>query len=433
MSPIVVFGISMAIFLLLAFLGMPIAFAFAIIGFVGMVLIKDIGPALSTLGAAPWQWASNPTLVVAPLFILMGQFAFQSGISGELFSAAYKWMGRLPGGLALATNLACTGFAACTGSSIASGATFAMIAYPEMERFNYSRRLATGCIAAGGTLGILIPPSIIFVIYGVITNQSIGKLFIAGILPGLLLSGLFLTIILVMCLRNPKLGPRGEIFSLREKLRSLSGIWGMLLIFMVIIGGLYFGVFTPSEAGAAGAFATFLICLVRRKATLRGTMDSLKSSAHLTVMILTILIGAMIFSTFLSVSGVPSLLSEWIGGLPLPPMAILLIILAMYIPLGMFMDSMAMLLLTIPIIFPVIVNLGFDPIWFGVLIVLLFELALITPPIGMGVFVIQGITKVPLQEVFLGSLPFVIAMIACLALLVAFPQIALLLPSTMME
>ena len=431
MTPLVVFGIAIGIFLLLAFLGMPIAFAFAVIGFVGITLIKDIGPALATVGSASWQWASNPTLVVVPLFILMGQFAYQSGISRELYLAAYKWLGRLPGGLALATNLSCTGFAACTGSSLASGATFAMVAYPEMMRFNYSNRLATGCIAAGGTLGILIPPSIIFVIYGFLTNQPIGKLFIAGIFPGLLLSGLFLALILIMCVRNPELGPRGEAFSYKEKFRSLSGVWGMLLVFIVIIGGLYFGVFTPSEAGAAGAFATFIICLVRRKATIRVTMESLKSSAHLTCMILTILIGAMIFSTFLSVGGVPALLSTWIGGLPLPPMAILLLILAMYIPLGMFMDSMAMLLLTIPIIYPVILNLGFDPIWFGVLIVLIFELALITPPIGMGVFVIQGITKVPLEKIFLGCLPFVIAMVVALALLVAFPQISLFLPSTM--
>ncbi|MBA7537554.1 C4-dicarboxylate TRAP transporter large permease protein DctM [subsurface metagenome] len=379
MSPLVIFSIGMVAFLLLAFWGMPIAFAFASVGFVGIFLIKGIGPGLSVLGAAPWQWASQAGLIVVPLFVLMGQFAFHSGISRDLYVASYKWIGRLPGGLALSTNLACTGFAACTGSSLASGATMGTIAYPEMIRFNYSPRLATGCIASGGTLGILIPPSIVFIIYGFLTTQPIGTLFIAGIFPGLLLSGLFAAVILVMCIRNPKLGPRGESFSWRERFASLTGVWGMLLLFVLVIGGLYLGVFAPCEAGAVGAFGAFVIALTRRT-KVPMLFTALKDSLRLTCMILTITIGAMIFGVFLSVSGVPSMLAAWIAELPFPPYVILLFILLMYIPLGMVMDALAMVLLTVPIVYPIVIGLGFDPIWFGVLIVIVFEMALITPP-----------------------------------------------------
>jgi len=430
LSPLTSFIIGLIAFLLLAFLGMPIAFSFALVGFVGVLLIKGIGPGLSMLGSAPWQWASQAGLLVVPLFILMGQFAFHSGISRDLYIAANKWIGRLPGGLALATNLACTGFAACTGSSLASGATMGTIAYPEMMKFKYSPRLATGVIASGGTLGILIPPSVVFIIYGFLTSQPIGILFIAGIFPGLLLSSLFLLLITAMVLLNPNLGPPGQSFPWRERFASLTGVWGMLVLFVIVIGGLYAGVFAPSEAGAVGAFGAFVVALSRRT-KIPLLITALKDSLRLTCMIMTITIGAMIFGVFLTLSGAPSMLAAWITGLPVSPYVILIFILLMYIPLGMVMDAMAMVLLTIPIIFPIITGLGFDPIWFGVLIVLVFEMALITPPVGMIVYVVQGVTKVPMEVVFRGNLPFLIAMIAALALLVAFPEISLWLPSTM--
>ncbi len=430
MPPLITFIVGMVLFLLLAFLGMPIAFAFGIVGFIGVIFIMGVSPGLAMLGSAPWQWASQAGLLVVPLFILMGQFAFHSGISRDLFIAANKWIGRLPGGLALATNLACTGFAACTGSSLASGATMGTIAYPEMMKFKYSPRLATGCIASGGTLGILIPPSVVFIVYGFLTAQPIGVLFIAGIIPGLLLSGLFLALISLMVLRNPKLGPRGQAFPWGERLKALTGVWGMLVIFILVVGGLYLGIFAPSEAGAIGAFGALVVALSKRMG-IRSLGTALKDSLRLTCMVMTILIGAMIFGVFLTVSGFPSMLSTWITGLPLPPYAILILILLMYIPLGMVMDAMAMVLLTIPIIFPIITGLGFDPIWFGVLIVLVFEMALITPPVGMIVYVVQGVTKVPLEEVFRGNMPFLVAMIVALALLIAFPQISLWLPATM--
>ena len=430
MSPTLLFVIGLVVFLFLAFVGMPIAIAFGIVGFLGTAFLMGLEPGLALLGTAPWQWASNSGFIVVPLFILMGTFSFYSGISQALYVAAYRWLGRLPGGLAIATNLACTGFAACTGTSLASGATMGTIAFPEMMRFNYDRRLATGCISAGGTLGILIPPSIFFIIYGFMTQQPIGVLFIAGIFPGLLLSGMFLGLILVMCTRNPKLGPRGDSFSWKERVSSLTGVWGVIVLFILVIGGLYFGVFAPSEAGAIGAFGAFIIALSRRT-KINMFFRALADSLRLTCMVLTITIGAMIFSIFVTVSGVPTIFAEWITGLPISRYAILILILIMYIPLGMVMDVMAMILLTIPIIFPIISGLGFDPIWFGVLIVVMCELANITPPVGMTVYVVQGVTKVPLDEVFRGNLPFVIAMIAGLALLIAFPEISLFLPNAM--
>ncbi len=430
MPPTLLFITGLGFFLFLAFIGMPIAFAFGLVGFLGTLFLMGPEAGLSLLGTAPWQWASNGGFIVIPLFILMGTFSFHSGISQALYVAAYRWLGRLPGGLAIATTLACTGFAACTGTSLASGATMGTIAFPEMKRFKYDHRLATGCIAAGGTLGILIPPSLFFIIYGFITQQPIGSLFIAGILPGLLLSGMFLLLILVMCIRNPELGPCGEIFTWKEKVKSLTGIWGVIALFALVIGGLYLGIFAPSEAGAIGALGSFIIALFRRTKTSK-LFQALTDSIRMTCMVLTITIGAMMFNIFVTISGAPALFAEWITGLPVSPHMILIFILAMYLPLGMFMDVMAMILLTVPIIFPIITGLGFDPIWFGVLIVVMCELANITPPVGMTVYVVHGVTRVPLEQVFRGNLPFVIVMIIGLAILVAFPDISLVLVRAM--
>ncbi len=431
MPPPAIFIIGLIAFLLLTFAGIPVAFAFATVGFVGIVAIMGLGPGLATLGSAPWQWASQSSLVVVPLFILMGQFAFHSGISRDLYVAAYKCIGRLPGGLALATSLACTGFAACTGSTVASAAAMGTIAYPEMMRFRYSPRLATGCIASGGTLGFLIPPSTLFVIYGFLTSQPVGVLFLAGIFPGLLLSALFFVLILLMCLKNPALGPRGEYFPWRESLSSLTGVWGMLLLFALVIGGLYFGVFAPSEAGAVGAFGAFGIALSRRRTTTAMFITALKDSLRITCITLTILIGAMIFAVFVTITGFPTVFAAWIADLPYSPYVILVLILLMYIPLGMVLDALGMVFLTLPTIFPIIVELGFNPIWFGVLLVLIVEMALISPPVGMIVYIVQGVTKIPLEDVFRGNLPFLGAMIVALAILTAFPQISLFLPGTM--
>jgi len=426
-SPLIICLIGLAAFFLLMSQGMPIAFAFAMIGCVGIILLKGLGPGLAVIGSAPYTWSTMGSLLPVPLFMLMGQFMYHSGFSTELYVAAHKWIGRRPGGLALATTLASTGFAACSGASLAGAATMGAVAYPEMEAFNYHPRLSTGCIAAGGSLSCLIPPSAAFIIYGVLTETSIGKLFIAGILPGLLLAGLYLTVIFIMCKRNPALGPPAPSYPLRERLASLKGILGVLVLFLFVIGGLFVGVFTPSEAGAMGAFGAFVIMVLRRRLTISTLVMALRDSITTTCFVLTITIGAMVFSHFLALGGFSTLFREWVTAFPVSRHIILICILLMYIPLGMFMDGLAMLLLTLPIVFPIVNNLGFDPIWFGIILTLIVEMALITPPVGMNSYIVHGVTKVPLEEVFRGIVPFFLMMLACLALLYAFPQIALVL------
>jgi tripartite ATP-independent transporter DctM subunit len=412
-------------------LGMPIGFSFLSVGFIGIIFLRGLDPALSILGSMPYTWASNYNLVAVPLFILMGQFAYHSKISAELYDAAYKWVGKLPGGLALTTTLACTGFAACTGSSLASAATMGTIALPEMKKANYDPALATGCVAAGGTLGILIPPSVIFIIYGAMTWTSIGKLFIAGILPGLMLASMFLVLIGFMCKRNPTLGPPGPSFPWKARFASLTGIWGALVLFAIVIGGLYFGLFSPSEGGGVGAFGAFLLLILKAKLTKQNLAGALKDSARITCFSFTILIGAMIFGSLLSISGLPAEVTKWVVSLSISRYVVLIMILLMYVPLGCIMDCLPMVLLTLPVVFPVITTLGFDPVWFGVLLVLMSEMALISPPVGINAFVVQGISKEPMEVVFRGIMPFIGVMAIAVAILVAFPQISLFLPSLM--
>ena len=305
------------------------------------------------------------------------------------------------------------------------------IAFPEMERFKYSPRLGTGVIAAGGTLGILIPPSTIFIIYGIITETSIGDLFIAGILPGIMLSLLFCLLIYFMCRRNPELGPSSEAFTWKERFASLTGIWGMLLLFFLVIFGLYFGVFAPSEAGAIGAFGALFISLARRRMTKKRAVTALVETVRISCFSLFVLVGAMMFNTFLSMTGLPRMLSDWVTHLPFPPYAILVIICIFYIPLGMVIDCLPMILLTMPFVFPIIEGFGFSPVWFGVLVCVLGELSLITPPVGINIYVVQGVTKAPLSEVARGILPFAIVFVVGIAILIAFPQISLFLPNTL--
>ncbi|MFH1646727.1 MAG: TRAP transporter large permease [Chloroflexota bacterium] len=430
MDTLTIGALAIIAFLVLAMLGLPLAFSFITVGFVGLVFIRGAAPAMALLGETPYASIASYLLASVPLFVLMGQFAFYSGISRDLFNAAHKWMSRLPGGLAQATMLACTAFAACTGSSVASAATMSAVAYPEMERLNYSPRLATGTIAAGGALGILIPPSTIFIILGIITEQSIGTLFIAGFLPGLMLAGLFLILIFVMSKLNPSLGPPGEPSTWKEKFTALTGIWGMLVLFILVLGGLYFGVFAPSEAGTIGAFGAFVLVLTKRtpkSAILRALMETAQTTAY----ILFILIGASVFNTFLALGGVSSAISNWILSFSIPPMLTVIVILIVYIPLGMFIDPLGAILLTVPVFFPIVTGLGFDPIWFLVLVCVMTELGLITPPVAINVYVVQGVTKVPMEEVFRGIVPFALVFLVGIALLVAFPQISLFLPGTM--
>lgn len=432
MSPVIIGIIGIVILLFLMLFRLPIGFAMALVGFVGFFYLGSLDGAFSILGMEPFSAVSTYTFTVLPLFILMGQFAFSSGLSAKLFSVAHKWLGHLPGGLAMATIGGCAGFAAVSGSSIATAATMGSVSLPEMKRYNYAPTLATGCIAAGGTLGILIPPSGCMIVYGIITEQSISELFIAGILPGILLAILFMATIYILAKANPELGPSVPATSLRERFTVLLTCGDLLILFLLVMGGLYIGFFTPSEAGAVGAAGAFLIGSVRKKLSLKGIGDALIETVQTTAMIFVIIIGAMVFNRFLAISTIPFVLAGFIGGLPVSPIVTIIVIFFIYLILGCFIDAMAMMLLTMPIFFPVILAIGIDPIWFGVVVVIVSEMGLITPPVGLNVYVIKGVAEdVPLHTVFRGILPFLIPMLVCTAILIIFPQIALFLPSTM--
>jgi tripartite ATP-independent transporter DctM subunit len=432
MSPgnIAIIGIILLVFLFL--LGMPVAFAMALIGFLGFAYMTSVEAALSILGKDFWVMFSNYNLTVVPMFILMGTLAFYSGIGGRLYQAAHKFLGQLPGGLAIATCYACAAFGACCGSTTAGAAAMGKVILPEMKKYHYDPSLATACVASAGSLAILIPPSTIFIIYGIMTEVSIGKLFAAGILPGILLATLFALTVYIICRRNPKLGPPGVKASWKERVASLSGAVEMLILFALVMGGLFAGLFTPTEAGAGGAAGALIIALARRMITWRGFIDSLVETTRITAMVFVIVTGATIFGHFMAVTRVPYELSEWLGGLAVSRYIIMGFIIFGYLIAGCFMDSLAMITLTVPILYPVILKLGFDPVWFGVIIVLVGEMGVITPPVGINVYIIQGVAgDVPLETIFRGIFPFLVALIICTVLLIAFPQIALFLPSFM--
>jgi tripartite ATP-independent transporter DctM subunit len=424
-------SILVLLFVLL-FAGMPIGFAMGLSAFIGTLLLIDVGAALALLGQTAYETAVTYNLSVVPMFVLMGYIAGEARLSESLYRACNAWLGHRRGGLALATIGGCGAFAAICGSSLATAATMAQIALPEMRRYGYDDRLATGSVAAGGTIGILIPPSIIMVIYGLLTETSISKLFLAGFLPGILTVAGFMLTITVMTRIDPRLGPPAERASTREKLYALRSVWGPVALFLLVIGGLYIGVFSPTEAASIGAVGALFLGIINRALSPRAVAQSLLDTVKTTAMIFTILIGAILFNNFLILASMPTLVSGWITALPLGKTAILLVIIGMYFILGCLLDSLAMILLTIPIVFPIVSALGYDPVWFGIIIVMVVELGLITPPIGMNVFVIKGIAReVPLYTIFRGVTPFIVAQIILILVLVAFPEIALWLPSTM--
>ncbi len=411
---------------------MHIGVALALIGFGGISYIIDLDVGLDLLGMVPWEEGSSYTLSVIPLFILMGQFAFSSGISQDIYKAVHNWMGHLRGGLAMATIVACSGFAAVCGSSLATGATMAKVAIPEMEKYGYNLSLSTGCVAAGGTLGILIPPSIGFIIYGILTEESIGKLFMAGIIPGLLLAFLFILAIYIQCFFRPEIGPKAEPTTWKVKFKSLYSTWTMLSLFVLVMGGIYFGVFTPTEAAGIGAFGSFVIAVTRKKLSIATFIESLLATGNMTAMIFLIIIGANIFSNFLALTGIPFMLADAIVALALPRMVILMMIVLVFILLGCVMDCYAIMILMVPILFPIIKAMNFNPLWFGVIMVIVLEVGLITPPVGLNVFVIKGaVPDVPLTTIFKGVWPFLIAAVVCITIIILFPEIVLFLPSKM--
>jgi tripartite ATP-independent transporter DctM subunit len=432
MSPVTIGILGILLLFLLLAMRMQIGFSMALVGFIGFAVLNALKPSFSILGMEPFKIGQTYSLTVIPLFILMGQFANSSRMGFEIYQTVYRWIGFLPGGLSMATIVACGGFAAISGSSLAAAATMGMVALPEMKRFNYEDALATGCIAAGGTLGILIPPSTVMIIYGILTELPIAPLFIAGIAPGVLLTLLFILAIYIMTKIKPELGPPGPTFTLKEKITSLKDTWSILTLFVLVIGGLYTGWFTPTEAAGVGAFGAFVITIVKKKLTWQNLTESLAQTIRTTAMVFLILIGAHIFGYFLTISQIPDQLSILASEAGLNRYIVLAILVLFYIVLGCFMEGLAIMVLTIPIVFPLILDMGFDPIWFGVIITLVMEMSLITPPVGINVFVISGIAKdVPMYTIFRGVLPFWVAMLVLIILLILFPQLALFLPQTM--
>jgi C4-dicarboxylate transporter DctM subunit len=430
MTPETVGMIGIALLIFLFLLRVPISFAMAIVGLVGFAYLSDAESALTLLAQDVYETLSNYPLSVIPMFILMGSFAFASGISQRLYSTSYTWVGQFRGGLTIATVLACSGFSAICGSTAATAATMGKIALPEMKKYGYDDVLATGTVASAGTLGILIPPSTVLIVYGILTEQSIGQLFIAGILPGAILSIFFVATVAFLCSRNPNLGPSGAPTSWRAKVRSLSGIIEAVILFSLAIGGLFLGWFSPTQAGAVGASGALVIGLFRGHSDLKITVESTKDGLRTACMVLFILAGATVFGHFLAISNIPFALAEWVENLPLPPMAIMGVLLIIYFIGGFFMDAMAMIVVTIPIFFPIVERLGFDPIWFGVMIVLVGEMGVISPPVGVNVFVIKGIAPdIPLEDIFRGIFPFLGALILLTIVLLIFPKIATFLPS----
>jgi tripartite ATP-independent transporter DctM subunit len=425
-----IIGIIALVFLLYS--NMPVGFAMAFLGFIGFGYVVNYAAASSLLARDVWDVFSSYNLTVIPLFVFMGQIAFHAGISRRLYDSAYVLLGHRRGGLAMTTVGACAGFAAICGSTNATAATMATVALPEMKRYGYDMGLATGTVAAAGSLGILIPPSVIFIVYGILTEQSIGKLFAAGIVPGILLCFLFLMTIHLRVRKNPSLAPPGPKTGFREKIRSFAGILEALVLFLLVMGGIFFGFFTPTEAAAVGAFMTLLIAIVRRQLHWSDFIQSLADTTKISCMIMVIVTGAVIFGHFMAITRLPYTLANYVGSLPLGPHAVIGLIILVYLVGGCFMDALAMIMLTIPIFYPVVQTLGFDPIWFGVVIVLVTEMGVITPPVGVNVYVVYGVARdVPLETIFKGVYPMLIALLVCNLLLILFPQIALWLPSLM--
>jgi tripartite ATP-independent transporter DctM subunit len=425
-----VVGIVLLVLLLMS--GMLIGPVMALIGFLGFSYLVNLDASHALLGTVPFRSAASHSMSTIPLFVLMGTLCFHAELSSDFYHTMRNWMGRLPGGLAMATIGGCAGFAAVSGSSLATAVTMGSIALPEMRRYRYSDSLACGAVASGGTIGILIPPSIVFIIYAGLTEESIGKLFMAGFIPGILEAVLYILTIYILCKIKPELGPPGPSSSFREKLVSLKDTWGILALFVLVIGGIYLGLFTATEAAGVGAFGALLLGFSRRKLTRAKLLNALNDACKNTAMLLLMLIGADIFSYFLTMSQIPFMLSDFAVSLPFPRAVTMWTILFVYIILGGIMPVIPAVILTIPIFYPVVTGLGYDPVWFGVIVVMVVEIGQITPPVGINVFALAGVAKdVPLGTIFKGIFPFLAADIVRLFLVFFFPALALYLPSLM--
>ncbi len=433
MDPLIVAVIGLVLMSTLMIFGMPIAFAMFAAGVLGTAYLLSVPAATHLLATNVWEQFSSYGLSVIPLFVLMGQFAYRSGTTERLYDAAYKWVGGLPGGLAGTTIVASAGFSAICGSNSATTATMGTIAMPEMRRYGYDPALSTGAIAVGGTLGVVIPPSVVLIVIAVQTEQSLLRLFLAAVVPGLILTVLFLLTILFICLRNPKLAPLGPKTSVREKLVALIGVVEALFLFGLVIGGLYMGWFTPSEAGAAGAFGALAIGLARHSLDFKGIVKSIVESVRISAMVVLLITGAVLFGRFLAVSRLPFELADWAAALPVEPFVIMLVLLGIYIIGGMLMDALGFLVVTIPIFFPLGVALGYDPVWFTLILTIVTTMGAITPPVGINVFIVHGLApEIPIHTIFRGIAYFLVSFVLCIVLMWVFPATVLYLPNAML-
>ena len=432
MEPITIAVLGIVVLVVLLAMGMNIGIAMFAVGFFGYLLIRDWGAAVGILKSVPFNQSMTYSYTVIPLFVLMGQFAFHSGMSADLFDFANKWLGGLKGGLSMATIMACAGFSAICGSTAATAATMGVVALPEMRKAGYDDSISTGSIAAGGTLGILIPPSTGFIIYGIVAEQSIGQLFMAGIVPGIVLAMCYIICVAIQVKLNPKLAPPTKKYSLLEKLKALKGGLAMIVLFLIVIGGMFINLFTANEAAAVGAVLALIYLIARKRFTWKVFRTCLRDTIKTSAMVFLIMIGAFVFGAFLAIAKLPMTLSGFVEGLAVNKYVILAVIVLLYAVMGCLMDSLAMVMLTVPIFLPIVEALGFNPIWYGVLMIMVMEMGLITPPVGMNVYIVAGVAKdVPLTRIFKGTAPMVLAMLVAVVIVIAIPQISLWLPSLM--
>lgn len=433
MNEITVGIIALICLLLLFATGIELAFAMAIVGFVGFAYLKGIPTAMNLLGRDVFDVITNYGYTVFPLFILMGQIGFNAGIAVRLYDSAHKFIGHIPGGLAMATVLGATGFKAICGSSAATSATFASVAVPEMDRYGYDRRLSTGIVATVGTLGVIIPPSVVLIIYGILTEQSIGRLFLAGMIPGFVIALFFMLIIYGWAKINPKIAPMSERSTWKARMQSLPEVAWILLIFIVVVGGIMRGFFTPSEAGAIGTFAVLVLAVVKRDINFKGYFKSITEALSTAGMLLMLIAGSVILGHFIAITNIPQFVADWLVQLPLNRYIIILLICLIFLIGGSFIDDMAFLILATPIFYPAVIGLGFDPVWFGITIGVVVMIGVVIPPVAICVFVVKNITKEPMGRIYAGVLPFLISLVIVWGMMLAFPQMALWLPSLLFD
>jgi tripartite ATP-independent transporter DctM subunit len=433
MSDVTIGLIGLAVVLILFLTGIELAFVMALVGFVGFAILRSWNAGLNLLAKDFYDVFANYGFTVIPLFVLMGQIAFNAGIAKRLYDASFRFIGHIPGGLAMATVAGATAFKAICGSSSATAATFAVVAVPEMDRYHYSRKLSTGIVATVGTLGILLPPSVTLIVFGIITEQSIGKLFLAGLIPGLMIAACFIIIIYVWCKIDPTLGPKGARSTWPERFKSIPEVMWVVVIFLLVIGGLMYGFFTPTEAGSMGTFAVLVLSLIKRDIGFKGYIKSVGESLQTACMVLMLIAGSAVLGHFLAVTRIPMIAADWIVSLPFPPWVIMILITFVYLIGGSFIDDLAFMVLATPIFYPAIAKLGYDPLWFGMMIAITVMVGVVIPPVAINVFIVRAITRASFSEIYAGVYPFLLSLVFVALLLFIFPGLATFLPNTFMK